>query len=141
MTDGVRPVGPIEGHTVHERREGDRRGRDRRAAAEAATTSRAVVPAGERVDHAASPAKPAVSPSAPPALFAAQVIGQSAIAYALAHLPATFGSLGLYLQPLIAAFYAQLLLGEALQPVQIVGGIIVLVAIALARRSTPLVAA
>ncbi|MFK4059068.1 hypothetical protein [Brevundimonas sp. NPDC046655] len=77
MTDGVRPVGPIEGHTVHERREGDRRGRDRRAAAEAATTSRAVVPAGERVDHAASPAKPAVSPSAPPALFAAQVIGQT----------------------------------------------------------------
>ena len=80
MTDGVRPVGPIEGHTVHERREGDRRGRDRRAAAEAATTSRAVVPAGERVDHAASPAKPAVSPPnpvvAPPALFAAQVLGQ-----------------------------------------------------------------
>jgi drug/metabolite transporter (DMT)-like permease len=66
----------------------------------------------------------------------AQVIGQSSIAYALAHLPATFGSLGLYLQPLIAAIYAQLLLGEALRPVQIVGGIIVLMAIALARRAT-----
>ena len=75
MTDGVRPVGPIEGQTVHERREGDRRERDRRAAAKA--EARAVVPAGERVDHAASPAKPAVSPTAPPALFAAQVIGQT----------------------------------------------------------------
>ncbi|WP_312062154.1 hypothetical protein [Brevundimonas sp.] len=79
MTDGVRPVGPVEGHTVHERREGDRRERDRRAA-KADKTARAVVPAGERVDHAASPAKPAVSPPtpvvAPPALFAAQVLGQ-----------------------------------------------------------------
>ena len=78
MTDGVRPISPIEGQTVHERREGERREHDRRAAAEAkaAAASRAVVPAGERVDHAASPAKPAVSPLAPPALFAAQVLGQ-----------------------------------------------------------------
>ncbi|HEY1073986.1 hypothetical protein [Brevundimonas sp.] len=83
MTDGVRPVGPLEGPTVQERREGDRRERDRRAAAraQAEEASRALVPAGERVDHAASPAKPAVSPPhpvvAPPALFAAQVIGQT----------------------------------------------------------------
>lgn len=78
MTDGVRPVGPLEGPTVQERREGDRRERDRRAAkAEVeAEKARALVPAGERVDHAASPAKPAVSPLAPPALFAAQVLGQ-----------------------------------------------------------------
>ena len=78
MTDGVRPISPIEGQMVHERREGDRRERDRRTAAgaKAAEASRAVVPAGERVDHAASPAKPAVSPLAPPALFAAQVLGQ-----------------------------------------------------------------
>ena len=69
MTDGVRPVGPLEGPTVQERREGDRRGRDRRAA-KAEAEGRALVPAGERVDHAASPAKPAVSPLAPPALFA-----------------------------------------------------------------------
>ena len=78
MTDSVRPISPIEGQTVHERREGDRRERDRRAAAEAKAeaASRALVPTGERVDHAASPAKPAVSPLAPPALFAAQVLGQ-----------------------------------------------------------------
>ena len=78
MTDGIRPISPIEGQAVHERREGDRRERDRRTAAEAkaAEASRAVVPAGERIDNAASPAKPAVSPLAPPALFAAQVLGQ-----------------------------------------------------------------
>lgn len=81
MTDSVRPIGPIgpiEGQTVHERREGDRRERDRRTAAEARVkeASRALVPSGERDDHAASPAKPAVSPLSPPALFAAQVLGQ-----------------------------------------------------------------
>ena len=82
MTDSVRPIGPIEGQTVHERREGDRRERDRRTAADARAeeASRALVPSGERADHAASPAKPAVSPPnpvvAPPALFAAQVLGQ-----------------------------------------------------------------
>ena len=78
MTDSVRPISPIEGQTVHERREGDRRERDRRAAAEAKAeaASRALVPSGEQADHAASPAKPAVSPLAPPALFAAQVLGQ-----------------------------------------------------------------
>ena len=43
----------------------------------AAKATGASITAGERVDHAAAPAKPAVSPSAPPALFAAQVIGQT----------------------------------------------------------------
>jgi hypothetical protein len=78
MTDSVRPIGPIEGQTVHERREGDRRERDRRTAADARAeeASRALVPSGERADHAASSAKPAVSPLSPPALFAAQVLGQ-----------------------------------------------------------------
>ena len=78
MTESVRPVGPIEGQAVHERREGDRRERDRRTAADvrAQEASRALVPSGERADHAASPAKPAVSPLSPPALFAAQVLGQ-----------------------------------------------------------------
>ena len=77
MTDGVRPIGPLEGPTVQERREGDRRERDRRTARAEAEKTGALVPTGERVDHAASPAKPAVSPTAPPALFAAQVIGQT----------------------------------------------------------------
>lgn len=78
MTDSVRPVSPLQGETVQERREGERRDRERRTATEAksAKETHALVPGGERADHAASPAKPAVSPLSPPALFAAQVIGQ-----------------------------------------------------------------
>jgi drug/metabolite transporter (DMT)-like permease len=67
--------------------------------------------------------------------LSAQVIGQSLIAYALAHLPATFGSVGLYLQVIAAAIYARLLLDERLTPLQLAGGLVVLVAIALARTT------
>jgi drug/metabolite transporter (DMT)-like permease len=63
----------------------------------------------------------------------AQVLGQSLIAYALAHLPATFGAVGLYVQVIAAAAYAWLLLHERLAPVQMAGGAVVLTAIALAR--------
>jgi drug/metabolite transporter (DMT)-like permease len=63
----------------------------------------------------------------------AQFFGQGLIAYALAHLPATFGSVGLYVQPIAAAIYAWLLLGERLTAWQIVGAVVVLGAIALAR--------
>ena len=52
---------------------------------------------------------------------------------ALAQLPATFSSVGLYLQSIAATVYAWLLLKERLTPWQIVGGLIVLGAIALAR--------
>jgi drug/metabolite transporter (DMT)-like permease len=65
----------------------------------------------------------------------AQVLGQGLIAYALAHLPATFGAVGLYVQVVAAGVYAWLLLGERLAPVQIAGGAVVLAAIALARRA------
>ena len=67
--------------------------------------------------------------------LSAQVLGQSLIAYALAHLPATYGSVGLYVQPVAAAVYAWLLLGERLRPVQLAGGAIVLIAIALGRAA------
>jgi drug/metabolite transporter (DMT)-like permease len=63
----------------------------------------------------------------------AQVLGQSLIAYALAHLPATFSAVGLYVQVVAAATYAWLLLHERLAPVQMLGGVVVLSAIALAR--------
>jgi len=63
------------------------------------------------------------------------VLGQGLIAYALAHLPATFGAVGLYVQVVAAGVYAWLLLGERLAPVQIAGGAVVLAAIALARRA------
>jgi drug/metabolite transporter (DMT)-like permease len=67
--------------------------------------------------------------------LSAQALGQSLIAYALAHLRATFGALGLYLQVIAAAVYAWLLLGERLRPVQLAGGAIVLIAVALARAA------
>ena len=67
--------------------------------------------------------------------LSAQALGQSLIAYALAHLPATLGSVGLYLQVIAATFYAWLLLDERLRPVQLLGGVIVLIGIALARAS------
>jgi drug/metabolite transporter (DMT)-like permease len=63
-----------------------------------------------------------------------QALGQSLIAYAFAHLPATFGAVALYAQVVAAAVYAWLLLHERLAPVQIAGGVVVLVAIALAGR-------
>jgi drug/metabolite transporter (DMT)-like permease len=64
-----------------------------------------------------------------------QALGQGLIAYALAHLSATFGSVGLYLQAVAAAAYAWLLLGETLTPVQILGAVVVLVSIAAARAA------
>lgn len=75
--------------------------------------------------------------------LSAQVLGQGLIAYALAHLPATFSAVGLYAQVVAAAGYAWLLLGERLAPVQMLGALIVLVAIAFARgaRRAPLAAA
>jgi drug/metabolite transporter (DMT)-like permease len=74
--------------------------------------------------------------------LSAQVVGQSLIAYALAHLPATFGAIGLYVQVIAAGVYAWLLLGERLAPVQIAGAVVVMAAIGLARaaRSAPPVA-
>jgi len=62
--------------------------------------------------------------------------GQGLIAYSLAHLPATFSSVGLLLQPVIAAFFAWTLLGEPLVMLQIIGGVVVLAGIYLARRGS-----
>jgi drug/metabolite transporter (DMT)-like permease len=64
-----------------------------------------------------------------------QVAGQSLIAYAMAHLPATFSSVGLLAQPVIAAVLAWGLLGETLGRVEIAGGIVVLIGIAIAHRA------
>jgi drug/metabolite transporter (DMT)-like permease len=62
--------------------------------------------------------------------------GQGLIAYALAHLPAAFSSVSLLFQPVMAALFAWLLLAEPLAPLQIAGGLIVLVGIYLARRGS-----
>lgn len=62
--------------------------------------------------------------------------GQGLITYALAHLPAAFSSVSLLFQPVMAAVFAWALLGEALVPAQIMGGIVVLVGIYLSRRGS-----
>jgi drug/metabolite transporter (DMT)-like permease len=64
---------------------------------------------------------------------AAQVLGQGLIAYALAHLRPTFSSLGLLVQTLGASTSAWLVLGERLTAIQIVGGLVIVGAITLAR--------
>ncbi len=65
-----------------------------------------------------------------------QILGQSLIAYGFAHLPASFSSVSLLLQPVLAAVYAWVLLGEAVGPVQMLGGLVVLAGIYLARRGS-----
>ena len=60
--------------------------------------------------------------------------GQGLIAYSLAHLPAAFSSVSLLFQPVMAALFGWLFLGEALAPLQIAGGAIVLAGIYAARR-------
>ena len=62
--------------------------------------------------------------------------GQGLIAYALAHLPAAFSSVSLLFQPVMAALFAWLLLAEGLVPLQILGGVVVLFGIYLARRGS-----
>ena len=62
--------------------------------------------------------------------------GQGLIAYALAQLPAGFTSVGLLLQPVIAAFFAWILLGEPLVAMQVAGGAVVLAGIYLARKAS-----
>jgi drug/metabolite transporter (DMT)-like permease len=65
-----------------------------------------------------------------------QVLGQGLIVYGLAHLPASFSSVGLLIQPVAAALLAWMLLGEALGAWQLAGGAAVLVGILVARRAT-----
>ena len=60
--------------------------------------------------------------------------GQGLIAYSLAHLPAAFSSVSLLFQPVMAGLFGWLILGEALAPLQIAGGAIVLAGIYAARR-------
>lgn len=69
------------------------------------------------------------------ALFA-QVIGQSLIAWAMAHLPGVFSSVGLLLQPVMATLFAWLLIGEIVGPLQFAGGALVLAGILLAKQGS-----
>ncbi|HEX5092288.1 MAG TPA: DMT family transporter [Burkholderiales bacterium] len=62
--------------------------------------------------------------------------GQGLITFALAHLPAAFSSVGLLLQPVLAAAFAWALLQEPVGILQIAGGAVVLAGIYLARRGS-----
>ena len=62
--------------------------------------------------------------------------GQGLIAYALAHLPAAFSSVSLLFQPVMAALFAWVILAEPLVALQVVGGVVVLFGIYLARRGS-----
>jgi drug/metabolite transporter (DMT)-like permease len=64
-----------------------------------------------------------------------QVAGQSLIAYAMAHLPATLSSVGLLLQPVMAGLFAWILLGETLGAIAIAGAVLVLIGIRIATQA------
>ena len=61
-------------------------------------------------------------------------VGQSLIAYALAHMPVQLSSLGLLLEPVMATMFAWLLLDETLGGIQALGGALVLGGICIAQR-------
>ncbi|TJY59953.1 DMT family transporter [Sinimarinibacterium sp. CAU 1509] len=59
--------------------------------------------------------------------------GQGLIAYALAHLPASFSSVSLLVQPVAASLFAWVLLSERFGAQQAIGGVVVLSGIVLCR--------
>jgi drug/metabolite transporter (DMT)-like permease len=65
-----------------------------------------------------------------------QILGQGLIAYAFAHLPASLSSVSLLIQPVVAAFVAWRLFGEAVGTQQFIGGAVVLAGIWLAKRGS-----
>ena len=64
-----------------------------------------------------------------------QVVGQSLIAYAMAHLPTTFSSVGLLFQPVMATLFAWMLLGETLGWLALAGAVTVLIGIRLVHQA------
>ncbi len=65
-----------------------------------------------------------------------QVLGQGLIAWALAHLPASFVSVSLLVQPIVAATVAWVLFDERIGVQQAVGAITVLTGIVIARQGS-----
>jgi drug/metabolite transporter (DMT)-like permease len=65
-----------------------------------------------------------------------QIFGQGIIAYAFAHLPASLSSVSLLIQPVMATLFAWWLFGEAVGPMQFVGGAIVLAGIWLSKKGS-----
>lgn len=65
------------------------------------------------------------------------VAGQGLIAYAFGHLPASFGSLSLLLQPLLAALIAWAWFSERPGPLSAAGGLVMLTGLFIATRNRP----
>lgn len=66
----------------------------------------------------------------------AQLGGQTVIAYAFAHLPSSLASISLLIQPLTAAVAAWALFGEAIGPLRLCGGALLLFGIYLSKRGS-----
>jgi drug/metabolite transporter (DMT)-like permease len=84
--------------------------------------------------------EPRILPQSMPGLAAllalaliSQVGGQGLVAVALGTLPATFSALVIFLEAIAAASFGWLLLGEPLGVVQVLGGVLILVGIFVAR--------
>jgi drug/metabolite transporter (DMT)-like permease len=65
-----------------------------------------------------------------------QILGQGLIAYAFAHLSASLSSVSLLIQPVVAALAAWAIFDEAVGPMQLVGGAIVLAGIWMAKKGS-----
>lgn len=65
-----------------------------------------------------------------------QIGGQTVIAYALAHLPATLSSVSLLIQPVTAAIAAWIIFEEVISPIQMLGGLMVILGIYLSKRGS-----
>jgi drug/metabolite transporter (DMT)-like permease len=63
--------------------------------------------------------------------------GQGLLAYSLGHLPAAFSSLVIFVEAIAAAALAWAALGESLSPVQVLGGVVILGGIWIARPRAP----
>ncbi len=62
------------------------------------------------------------------------VLGQGLIIYGLAHISASYGSIGLLIQPVVAAILAWLIFNETLGPLHIAGAVMILAGIAVSQQ-------
>ena len=69
------------------------------------------------------------------ALGLVHVIGQGAIAWALGRLPTALASIVVFVQPVVAAILGRLIFGEAVTPMQMLGGAVALSGVVLAQWS------
>lgn len=62
------------------------------------------------------------------------VLGQGLIIYGLAHISAAYGAIGLLIQPVVAAMLAWMVFAEALGPLHLLGGVLILTGIWVSQR-------